>query len=219
MQKATGLDDSKYAELEEDFFDRQTRNWNPIRSWFHISRNMLVMKCVKERYKEGDAIVDLGCGNCLWNTEKLPVTGIDVNEKMMRHAKEKGRLANYYVGNINATPLKPNSVNIVVITETLEHIGYYHVTIEEIRRILKTGGVVVATVPYDTNLSLWKPLFAVQCFIQGNILGKELYKNKCGHVNHFSPKSIQQEFAKRGFQIEEQFHNKFFTIITICSKR
>lgn len=207
-----------YLQLEQDFFDTQTRSLNPIRAWFHTSRQALVAKCVKEHYKEGAVVVDLACGNCLWNTENLPVIGIDVNESMLKYAKEKGRLKDYFVGNINHSSLKPDSVDIIVITETLEHIKNYPDTIAEIKRILKRGGIVIATVPYDTNLSLWKPLFAVQCFIQGNILGKDLYKKKCGHINHFSPKTIRKAFESQGFKIEKQFHNRFFTIFTICSK-
>ncbi len=215
---AEDVAETEYAQLQGDFYDVQAKSLNPIRAWFHTSRNHLVTKCVREFFKPGAVIVDLACGNCLWNSEKLPVTGIDVNESMLKHAKEKGRLKDYYVSNINKIPLKPDSVEIVVVTETLEHIKNYPDTIEEIRRILKPGGIVISTVPYDTNLSLWKPLFAIQCLIQGSILGKEYYKKKCGHINHFSPKTIEQAFKNQGFKVVKQFHNRFFTIFTICAK-
>lgn len=220
-KRKMGTDDiaeEEYSMLEGDFYDSQARSLNPIRAWFHTSRNKLVAKCVRELYKPEAVVVDLACGNCIWNTEKLPVTGIDVNESMLKHAKEKGRLKEYHVGSINNTQLKPDSADIAVITETLEHIKNYPDTIAEIKRILKPGGFVVSTVPYDTNLSLWKPLFTVQCFVQGNILGKEYYKKKCGHVNHFSPKTMRQAFESQGFKVKRQFHNRFFTIFTICSK-
>ena len=212
------LDRKEYRDLKEDFFDSQTYNWNPIRAWFHTSRNILVANCVKKYSKKGDKIADLGCGNCLWNEEEIPTIGIDLNKKMMEYAKKKGRLTNYYVSDLNKTPFSSNYLNLVVITETLEHLKEYKKTIKEIKRILKPGGIVITTVPYDTNFSLWKPFFTVQCFIQGTILRKECYLKKCGHINHFSPESIKKEFIKSGFKKIEQFHNKFFTIITIFSK-
>ncbi len=218
MKEKEALNDEEYMNLDEDFFDNQTHNWNPIRAWFHNSRNIIVANVVKKYYKEGNRVVDLGCGNCIWNKEEIPLTGIDLNKKMMEYAKERGRLTNYYISDLNKTPFSSDYLDLVIITETLEHLKEYKKTIKEIKRILKPNGIVITTVPFDTNFSLWKPFFAMQCFIQGTILRKECYLKKCGHINNFSPESIKEEFIKNGFRMIEQFHNKFFTIITIFSK-
>ena len=210
--------DESYRQLGGEFYDEQTKSINPLRAWFHTSRHRLVGRCVMRNYKKGMKIADFGCGNCVWNTKGLNVTGIDINEEMMKHAKKMGRISEYCICDLNATPLKGNSMDIVVISETLEHIPDYMKTIAEVRRVLKKGGVVIATVPYDTNLSLWKPLFAVQCFIQGTVKGDPYYKKQCGHINHFSPSSIRKGFERAGFSVERQFDNKRFTIFTIARK-
>ncbi|MBI2550675.1 class I SAM-dependent methyltransferase [Candidatus Woesearchaeota archaeon] len=205
-------------QLSEEFFDDQTHSVNLLRSWFHTSRYVLIDKTARKYYKEGMTVVDMGCGTCNWNKKNLPVIGVDINEKMPKYAKSKGRLIKYYVEDLNHTSLKDNSVDIIIISETLEHIPSYKDVIKELHRMLKPQGIVISTVPYDTNLSLWKPLFAVQCFVQGTLLGKELYKRKCGHVNHFSPASIRKEFENSRFTTAEQFHNKYLTIFTVSRK-
>lgn len=216
-QKQTSVDDS-YRQLGGEFYDEQARSLNPLRAWFHTSRHRLVRKCVMDYFQKNMSIVDLGCANCVWNTKGLEVIGIDINEEMMKHAKKMGRLSEYYLSNLNATPLKGGSADIVVISETLEHIPNYRQTIAEISRLLKKGGIVIATVPYDTNFSFWKPLFAIQCFIEGTIKGNQYYKNECGHINHFSPSTMRKEFKSAGFSVERQFDNKRFTIFTIARK-
>ncbi|MFH1182162.1 MAG: class I SAM-dependent methyltransferase [Candidatus Woesearchaeota archaeon] len=204
--------------LGDEFFDDQTNSLNPIRAWFHRSSNSAVDRLVRKYTAKGAKIVDLGCGTCNWNRRGMPVTGIDINEKMPKYAKRIGRLKDYRVEDINRTGLKSNSVDVIITTETLEHIPNYTDTIAEIRRVLKPGGIAIVTVPYDTNLSLWKPLFAVQCFIQGYLLDKELYRRNCGHINHFSPKRLSKDFEKRGFSIAEQINGNFFYIIIVARK-
>src|SRR3989344_7752340 len=100
MMEETELDQKEYCALKENCFESQLHNWNPVRAWFHKSRNNIVINCIKKYYKKGDKIVDLGCGNCLWNTEGIPVIGIDLNKKMMEYAKKRGRLTSYYICDI-----------------------------------------------------------------------------------------------------------------------
>ncbi len=207
----------RYEEVGYDFYDRQTKSLNPIRAWFHTTRYKILDSTVRKYYSESKKIVDLGSGSCEWNIGKLPVTGVDLNKNMLEYAKSKGYLAEYKVSSIDEVDFEDNSIDIVVISEVLEHIKDYNALINEIRRILKPGGIVVATVPYDTVLSFWKPLFFVQCLIQGYVFGDKYYQDKCGHVHSFSPGNIRGIFSE-GFNIMEQFDMRRFTIFTVAQK-
>jgi SAM-dependent methyltransferase len=45
-------------------------------------------------------------------------------------------------------PLADSSVDVVLITETLEYINDFQLLIEEIHRVLKDGGTLIASVPF-----------------------------------------------------------------------
>ncbi len=210
--------DVRYEEIDYDFYKRQTNSINPLRSWFHTRRQVLLDDTVRKYYSEGKHIVDLGSGSCEWNAGHLPVTGVDLNKNMLEYAISKGNLKDYRVSNINSTGIDGNSVDIVVMSEVLEHIRDYEDLIREVYRILKPAGILIVTVPYDTAISFWKPLFFVQCLIQGYVLGHKYYQNKCGHVHSFSPGDIKRIFSSRGFQITDQFDMRRFTIFTVARK-
>lgn len=207
------------AKLPADFYDNLATTANPVSKFIHNGRYNFVYNKVKQLYKPGKSIVDFACGNCSWNKDKLPVTGIDSSKRVVEHAQKTGKVTRYYIADITKqTALIKNSVDISVITESLEHITKPQLALSELYRSLKKGGHIIVSVPYDTNLSLWKPLFAAYCLIRGDILGEKLYKNRCGHINNFSPKSLKELVEKSGFKTIEQSHFFYFTQFLIAQK-
>lgn len=212
------MNEIRYEERDMDFYDQQTVSKNPLRAWFHTSRYEILNSLVHRYYVPNKVIMDIGCGSCVWNTDHLPVIGVDINENMLQHAKASGRLSEYKISEISSIDHDDDSVDIIVISEVLEHLPDFERTIDEIHRILKPGGIMISSVPYDTLISFWKPLFSIQCIIQGYLFGDDYYKNKCGHVQHFSPYIIRNAISAKGFEIIEKINMKRFTIFTVASK-
>ena len=208
-----------YTQRREDFYDIQTKSLNPLRSWFHTTRHRIVGNLVSDNYKKGMKVVDLACGNCVWNAKKIPVIGVDISKKLMEHAFKNGRISEAIVSDVHTVKLADGYADIVVATEMLEHMPSYEKVVYEMARILKKGGKLILTVPYDTFFSMWKPLFKVQCILQGYVFGDDYYKHECGHINHFSPKAIRNVLEKNGFKILKQFTNYRFTIFTLAEKK
>lgn len=212
------MNEIRYDERDMDFYDQQTVSKNPLRAWFHTSRYEILNSLVHRYHQPNKVIMDIGCGSCVWNTDHLLVIGVDINENMLQHAKTSGRLSEYKVSEISSIDFDDASVDIIVISEVLEHLLDFEKTIDEIHRILKPNGIMISSVPYDTLISFWKPLFSIQCIIQGYLFGDDYYKNKCGHVQHFSPYMIRNTISTKGFEIIEQISMRKFTIFTIASK-
>jgi SAM-dependent methyltransferase len=190
--------------MGEAFYDDQTdaEKVNPIRAWFHASRFKNLTRFVASRYQPGMAIADLGCGNCAWNVDGLPVTGVDVNEPMMRFAKQHGRLVDYRItDDLSRTGLPDGSFDLVVMSETLEHLLNLEETIPEVRRILKPDGTFLITVPYDFFLGPFFVMFNVNCLWQGYVRGSIYHRYRCGHVNHFTKARLRAELAAGGFRL------------------
>jgi len=212
--------EQEYLNLSGDYYDqKESSEKNILRKYFHSSRQIMVEKNVTSIYKKGDVIVDLGCGAVNWNKNKLPVIGVDINKKMLAYAKKKQRLKSFIVNTIDDAQFKDASVDIVIITEVLEHMPNYKEIVKKIYKMLKPEGHLIITVPYDTIFSLWKPLFETECFIKGNIMGNVYYKYRCGHVNHFSPRRLKKILEYEKFKIQKYESNFRLNFLFIAQKQ
>lgn len=200
------------------FYEDQANSLNPLRRWFHRNRHKTIRELVKQ-YSNKGLVVDVGCGNCLWNdNSRASVIGIDVSKEALDFTQSTGRIQRGIVAAAHAITLPDSIVDAVVCTEVLEHLQNFQQAMIEARRILRPGGYYITSVPYDTLWSLWKPLFWGQCLFEGTIRGDEYYKKRCGHINAFSPSTISDYMAEAGFKVVEQFDMKRFTIFTVGMK-
>ena len=195
----------EYKDIGESFYDDQTDstkvNW--FRAWFHSTRHKLLHDFVARHFQPGMTVADLGCGNCAWNTDKLPVTGVDVNEKMMQWAQRHGHLADYRVAaDLANTGLPSHTFDLIVMSETLEHIFNLPEVLAEVRRILKPDGRFLITVPYDLFLGPFFILFNVNCLYQGYVKGSIYHRFRCGHINHFTKSRLREKLKESGFAAE-----------------
>lgn len=197
----------------------EQKTFNPVSGWFHKARNRIVSGLVDRYAAAGLRILDIGCGNCLWNERRLPVTGIDINKGMLEENVRAGRIRDYFVADLGTgLPPESGSYDMAVITEVLEHVSGYESLTREIHRVLKNRGRLILSVPFDTNLSLWKPLFTLQCFVKGHVLGDHYHKMNSGHINHFSPASIRELLERNGFRILEASDLYRMTIFIVAEK-
>ena len=204
--------------MDGDFYQECELSSNYATSWFHRSRNEITGCLVSSYFFPGATVMDLGCGNVLWNKKKIPVIGVDVNKNFLDYNMDKGTICRKILSPIDKIETPDNSADIIVITEVLEHIADLGKVLGEIGRILKPGGILISSVPYDKAISLWRPLFFLQCFYQGSLLGDDYYKQKCGHINHFSPRSIKNLLQDCEFQVLRQQNNFYLTIFTVAKK-
>ena len=181
-----------YEHISPEFYESlPKKGLNPIRKWFHKQRYEILNNLVKENYQEGQIILDLGCGSCSWNQNKLPVIGVDINKSMLELAKQKGNLKDYVQTDLENTGLTDNTADIIILSEIIEHVKNTKKVLQEVRRIAKPNAKIIISVPYDHPLSLWYPLFNAQCLFFGFILNKPFYKDFGGHIHHFTPKTIK----------------------------
>lgn len=196
----------EYTEMHESFYDEQVdpTKVNAIRAWFHRSRFDRLREFVERHFKPGMKIADLGCGNCMWNTNALPVTGVDVNQGMMEWARKQKRLVDYVVRHdLSDTTLPDKTFDIVIMSETLEHLANLDEVLREVRRILKDDGVFLITVPYDYFFGPFFVLFNINCLYQGFVRGSAYHRVRCGHINHFTKKRLGAKLNENGWRVRQ----------------
>ncbi len=122
---------------------------------FHWTRCTETLKLAKKLNHHG-RYLDVGCGTALI-TRSLPsgTIGIDLNPRNLQKAKQYAAKARFIQCDAEGTiPLRDQSLDLAVCTETLEHLLYPHQALKEVNRVLKTNGVLIGSVPGRSPI--WK---------------------------------------------------------------
>lgn len=202
------LAEVEYRKVGESFYDDQTDRGkvSRFRSWYHRSRYERLKALIGSVWRQGMRIADFGCGNCRWNTDGIPITGLDVNEKMLQWAQRHGRLTEYRVeSDLSRTGLPERAFDIVVCSETLEHLLKFEDVLKEISRILKDDGTLVVTVPWDFFLGPFFVLFNLHCLFMAYVKGSRYHLFRCGHINHFTRRRLKKVLGEAGFETTRLF--------------
>jgi glycosyltransferase involved in cell wall biosynthesis/ubiquinone/menaquinone biosynthesis C-methylase UbiE len=147
---------------------------------------------------EGKDVLDIasgeGFGTALLAESARSAIGVDISDAAVQHAQKKYTAANicFKVGVCEDIPLPSSSVDVVVSFETLEHIDTRDRFLEEIKRVLRPGGILVISTPekyaYTVATKLVNPFHV-----------KELLKNEFSDLlaRHFEHVSMHGQ--KIGF--------------------
>lgn len=212
--------DFRYEELPGSFYDDHTNpaKYGRFAAWYHSTRYARLAATVAEYARHGDLVLDVACGSAVWNSARLAVLGLDINASMLRQGLTNGRLVAGIVSDLARAGLANNSMDLIVSSEVLEHIHEKGDVVAEYFRLLKPGGRLVLTVPFDRPGTPFFLLFNAQCLYQGWIRGDTYYRAFCGHVNHFSPRAVKRLLCSSGFLVERQFLHHYFLIYTVAAK-
>jgi SAM-dependent methyltransferase len=122
----------------------------------HLHRYAIAMEYVKDK-----VVLDIACGegygSNLLSKNAREVTGIDMDSKTINQASKKYSKNNlkFIQGKVEDIPVAENSFDVVVSFETLEHTKEHKKIFQEIKRVLKPGGLVIISTPekkYYTDL-------------------------------------------------------------------
>lgn len=107
-------------------------------------------------------VLDLGCRDGTLTrhfTKGNRVVGVDVDGGALAIA-HKAYGIEVHRANLNAAlPFSDGSFDVVVLAETLEHLPYPQITLGEIQRVLRPGGLFIGNVPLFYHLhGRWRVL-------------------------------------------------------------
>ena len=101
----------------------------------------------------GRRVLDIACGEgygtALLARTAAHVVGVDIVPAVVAHARRRYRQSNlsFAVGSAAAIPLADQSIDLVVSFETLEHLEQHDEMMQDVKRILRPGGLVVVSSP------------------------------------------------------------------------
>lgn len=122
--------------------------------WYH-----LIIRMLRSTFQNlGEkTVIEVGCGlgGFLLNISKScgEVVGLDVSLKAIRIAKDLAKQlclqerVNFVVGDAQFLPFREDSGDVLVCSETLEHVPDYNKAFGELIRVTKKSGYLCLTVP------------------------------------------------------------------------
>jgi len=120
-------------------------------NWWYAGRRQLICELAKSArtIKMGKLkILDVGCGtganlSALGNIGK--VVGIDYSPYAVKICKKNGFVVQK--GSANKLPFASDSFDVVVLADVIEHLDDDKTAVLEAARVLRRGGMLIATVP------------------------------------------------------------------------
>ena len=192
-------------EYAQYLLEKTCQDYNLISEHFSSSRFSLwpELKILRECAKEGEKILDLGCGNGrlleLFKDKNIEYVGIDNSEKLIAIAKKLHPDAKFQVADALGLPFPSGYFDKIYSIAVLHHIPSKELRLQflkEAERVLKPGGFLILTV-----WNLWQKRTAWRLFFKYTTL-KLIGKSELDFKDIFYPWKEQSGVAV----IQRYFH-------------
>jgi ubiquinone/menaquinone biosynthesis C-methylase UbiE len=181
-----------------EHFDRIANVYEPRKKQFYLN---IIRSEVRKLH--GDRAVDLGCGSGLALTwlEAVEKVGIDLSSRLLKFGRSRGECV---VGDIEESPFKAATFDLILCLDVLEHLPTLKVIQEAHRLLSKNGTFLLAAAN-----SKYAPLL--------NILEKFKLKMPEGPTTWWAKRQIQNALNQAGFAFHRE-SRLFFMDFYRCTK-
>jgi ubiquinone/menaquinone biosynthesis C-methylase UbiE len=152
--------DALYLSLKQSLFSYRFRKWKIAR---HVPA--------------AGRILDIGSGTAPVSPDLARTVVADLSEEAMKNVDAESKV----VTSITAMSFDAASFDCVLCSEVLEHIPDDEKAISELRRVLRPGGVLIATVPFQKRYWAEDDEYV-------------------GHLRRYDPGELEQKLRAGGFR-------------------
>jgi ubiquinone/menaquinone biosynthesis C-methylase UbiE len=118
-----------------------------IESFFHRQRERVFSRLIR-MYAHGTVMLDVGCGTgLLLRHMNSAAIGLDINPWNVAKAKERTQ-KQLVRADAEALPFRDSVLDVILCTETLEHLPNPVQALKEMNRVLNKNGKIIGSVPH-----------------------------------------------------------------------
>lgn len=185
----------------------ETSTARPQLSWrpeHHVrEENVALRRAVTELDHWSGRILEAGCGAgrfiraIVGHRPAFRGYGCDVDAVSLATARELGGDVCYTLGDLTALPFADEEFDVVLLFDVLEHLHDPQQGLREVRRVLRSGGLLHAVVPcegqpFTLHWLLWKLNAAA-----------DLKERQVGHVQRFTHRQLRAVLSQEGFELRK----------------
>lgn len=154
-------------------------------------------------------ILDAGCGMGLWcehfKNEGFDVYGVDISRKTIDRLNETSQNIHYSCQDIRKMDFPDEHFDALFSWGVFEHFEEgLHTCIEEAWRVLKPGGFLFITVPYDNFRIQMRALLPLECWGEGYNKSIGVYDYPIRFYQwRFSKNELHRELSRQGFFVSK----------------
>lgn len=186
-----------WDQVPPDYYQKGIRK-NLFQKLWHTRKWAVVKEMIQE---VSSRVLDIGCADG-WLTTRMAqvlseagVIGLDVSPKMINHARKEHPEVDFICADAHEIPFLDGSFDLVICTETLEHVVDPLRVLLEIRRCLSPGGQAVISM--DTGNSLFNLAWFFWTKTKGRVW-------QGAHLHKFNRDKLKRLFKKASFKIKEE---------------
>ena len=152
--------------IAKKILEENRENYNKLAEEFSHTRDYpwSEMASLVEYVRDGDRILDLGCGNGrfypLIKNRQVEYIGLDNCPELIKIARKKFAIPKFIIGDALNLPFSDKEFNIIFAIAFFHHIPttkYRLQTLKEIKQVLKNDGLLILTV-----WNLWQPKLLIK---------------------------------------------------------
>jgi len=200
-----------WAQVPPDYYDRGI-SYNLLQKLWHTKKlNQVIKLLPKQKNAKTIKVLDIGCSSAILTNEisktlkKSQVTGLDSYKAAIQFARSKYPHIAFVAADAHKLPFKDKRFDLVICTETLEHVIDPKKALEEMVRVLKKDGRGIISM--DSGSPLFRLIWHVWTKTKGRV-----WQN--AHIHEFNTRLLEQLIRDSGFKIKKKVKSHLGMAVT-----
>jgi ubiquinone/menaquinone biosynthesis C-methylase UbiE len=168
--------------------------------------------------KEVKKLLDVGCADGYFLNRIRPalssktiINGVDVSEKLIKAARQKYPEIHFFTADAHKLPFKEQSFDLVICTETLEHVVEPEIVLAEMKRVVTDKGKILLELDSDSRLFNFIFDFWVK-FFKGKVW-------QGAHLHRLPAKKLEKFFVSQKLTVIHKRVSHFGMAVTYLLKK
>lgn len=204
-----------WSQVPPDYYDLGISK-NLLQKLWHTHKLNQVLKLLS-KYKNNRnlKILDIGCSSAVLTNEiskilkTSKVTGLDSYKAAIEFARTKYPHIDFVLADAHKLPFKNASFDLIICTETLEHLVDPPLALAEIKRVLKKDAKAIISM--DSGSFLFRSIWYIWIKTKGKV-----WHN--AHLHEFNAKTLEMLIEKSGFKIKQKISSHLGMAVTFLAK-